>query len=299
MIMFKHSRAVGENTVGPATYRKDFERVVQPHLEKVETDRNIIFSTLTETPSWLADDKDADRIVQVLHSMDFMYNLQDLEDFTAGGRETVFITHYMALANKINEQTPHAAYYIPMSVDTKILPTPSKKYEKVIYYGNLYDEKLPMHSKIVASILEDTDCLCDFNTLSFGYLNFGDEKKSHMECLRSVAKYSIGIGVGRCALEMLAMGCKVIVAGDNYGGLIDCEPAFDHHHHWNFNSKGDSKQPFPDDFADVLQRARECNFEPDLSKIDMRNYISEYKNTLLWTHQTIKQTKFVQKIARS
>lgn len=59
---------------------------------------------------------------------------------------------------------------------------------------------------------------------------------SHEECLEKVSEYSYGIGVGKCALEMGAMGLPVLVVGRNLAGTL-CDPTdYDFHIKSNTNS---------------------------------------------------------------
>lgn len=293
MIRFKHSFAKGEHTVGPTTYIEDFKNIIEPHLAKTETGHNVLVSTLLEVSAGQVVRQKIDKVVQVLHSMKYLDEPWLLGEFANHTAETLFITHYKAVAEKINADTPWRAVYIPMSIDTSRMPdAPVKHSGKMIYYGNLYPEKLEAFNWLQHGAITGCDCLANLDVLSFGRLNFNQHEYTHVEGLHKVGKYDVGFGVGRCALEMMAMGCKVVVLGENYAGVIDSQKAFEAGHQWNFNSRGDTAKPYPQDFMGIYQRAMDVSWKPNLAKIDMKTYLPQYKEAI-----TCKQAENIKSLS--
>jgi hypothetical protein len=226
-------------TTGVMTYYEDFSKIVAPRINK-ETAKKVIFFSKKRI-----SDKN---YVQILHTPSLLYN-----KFCYS--RTTYITHYRALV-KFAKRYGMNLSYIPMSIDLDNIPVPiNRKKGTIVYFGNIFSEKCKVYRQ-----LKDTGI--SFDTISH-YPN-------REEALNIVSTYEYGIGVGRCVLEMLAMGMKVIVAGRNYAGAITNDN-FDIHHKSNCNSN--------------ILKSNVSNFEKDLasaeilkdcSKLYMANYINDY-----------------------
>ena len=92
-----------------------------------------------------------------------------------------------------------------MSINTEGLPYRYNENGRIIYFSNIYDEK----SKTISEMKEMG---LKFDTMSQGKFN-GQGDFNWNEAIEIVSEYEYGIGVGRSAIEMLAMGMKVIIAG--------------------------------------------------------------------------------------
>jgi hypothetical protein len=119
------------------------------------------------------------------------------------------------------------AVWLPMSVDTRRIrrfaATPSKKYGegRVIYFGNVRSKRRKRTVKRLRREFARKGWKMDI--ISKGRLNNGKKYPTQGRALREVGKYGYGIGIGRCAQEMLAMGMKVMVAGSGFGGIMASE----------------------------------------------------------------------------
>ena len=128
-------------------------------------------------------------------------------------RTKLFVTTYRDLADILGPR----GLWLPNTIDTDVLPlwSPEKDW---VYYGNVIGPK-----KIAFDRLQ---------TLKFDVIaGVGDQE----EALQRVAKYRYGIGVGRCALEMMAMGMKVLIFGKDFGGIIRSGKDFKRQQAVNFN----------------------------------------------------------------
>lgn len=125
----------------------------------------------------------------------------------------LFVTTYKDLADALGPR----GLWLPNTIDEAVLPDhrPSKDW---VYFGNIIGEKRKPFDKL-------------------GGLNFDviSGVKDQQSSLEQVAQYRYGIGVGRCALEMMAIGLKVLIFGKALGGLILSQNDFDLQQQANFN----------------------------------------------------------------
>ena len=123
--------------------------------------------------------------------------------------------------------------------------------------------------------------LFDISYLPYDIINNGKFNDSdvvnHEEAKVIVSNYSYGIGVGRAALEMLAMGLKVIIAGKHYGGVLTSDELFERHTLHNMNSTLQTGGDVMEDF----KKLEDSDWKVDIEKIDMRNRINDYLEILL------------------
>lgn len=125
----------------------------------------------------------------------------------------LFVTTYKDLADTLGPR----GLWLPNTIDADDLPTasPSKGW---VYFGNVIGEKRRGFEQLA-------------------HLNFDvvSGQQNQAASLKLVAQYRYGIGVGRCALEMMAMGLKVLIFGKSFGGLILSPADFDRQREANFN----------------------------------------------------------------
>lgn len=134
---------------------------------------------------------------------------------TSLSRKTrLFVTTYKDLADSLGDR----GLWIPNHIDADPLPETRPRKEWV-YYGNLVGPKRQAIDRLRG---------LSFDTVS----GVG----SQQEALNMVSRYRYGIGVGRCALEMMAMGMKVLIFGKDLGGLILSDADFSRQQEANFNA---------------------------------------------------------------
>lgn len=248
-----------ERTTGVMSYYEDFEKIIVPLFKEK-------FNIITEGPadvvlnfhngkSGYSNRKNNYSSIRILHSPKQAQSLYQKE-VQPGVK---YITHYKQYSNE-------NFIFIPMSIDIESLPKTETK-KGIIYYGNITDEKEPIFNQLKKSNVK-------FDVLSFSKFNDSNKVLSQSECLEIVSGYEYGIGVGRCALEMLTMGLKVIVAGRNYSGAITNENILEH---LSSNCNSDVLVSDAMNFENDMLLAEKIH---DCSLFDMRNYAKDYLSIL-------------------
>jgi hypothetical protein len=126
----------------------------------------------------------------------------------------LFVTTYKDLAVALGTR----GLWLPNAVDADTLPAPIP-HRDWVYFGNLVGAKRKSIEFLNGRGVDVVSCIENQN-----------------EALRRVAQYRYGIGVGRCALEMMAMGMKVMIFGKGLGGLIISHDDYERQSAANFNS---------------------------------------------------------------
>lgn len=126
----------------------------------------------------------------------------------------LFVTTYKDLADALGAR----GLWLPNTIDVDILPT-HRPVKDWVYYGNLIGAKQKPVERL--------------KKIGFDIVS---GVASQSEALHRVSQYRYGIGVGRCALEMMAMGMKVLIFGKDLGGLILSSDDFDRQREANFNA---------------------------------------------------------------
>ena len=164
-------------------------------------------------------------IVRVLHSGELEQPETDLKFYDKS--QLIYFTQYKDQCEFLKDNG-FTCHFFPMKIHIDTLPETATKNGRWIYFGNLYPNKV--------DTLESLKSHLDFDILSFSKLNDGNTVLTHEECLNLVSQYSYGIGVGRCALEMVGMGLPVLLAGKNLGGTLVTADDFSFHSDCNFNT---------------------------------------------------------------
>jgi hypothetical protein len=128
-------------------------------------------------------------------------------------RTKLFVTTYRDLADVLGVR----GLWLPNTIDASIIPVnrPEKDW---VYYGNIIKQKQTGFDSL--------------SGLRFDIVaGVGDQQIA----LQRVAEYRYGIGVGRCALEMMSMGLKVMIFGKDFGGIVRSESDFQRQQAANFN----------------------------------------------------------------
>lgn len=236
-------------THGRSTYANDVHRIVVSVLEDTfkigEVNPDVIYSPI-RIPFELLDKFSDTRFILNLHDD------SNVIDRYVGNSNITFITHYKPVLDKYKNKVD--IRFIPMSIDTSLLPDIHDKVkDSIIYFGNIYPDKKETYEMLKNKY--------SFDTLSFSKYNGGKIRLTQKECWDIVSRYEYGVGVGRSAIEMLCMGLKVIIGGKGYGGNVTADN-FQNHWDVDFDS---SYYGEGDNYVTILRRV-----------FDMRNYINDY-----------------------
>lgn len=123
-----------------------------------------------------------------------------------------FVVAYRGL-QAILEAEGLTALYVPMSIDTQQvkayrLPDDAPRDDRAIaYYGNVGRFKAEHYRELTKTVP------------AFG-LDFHHIRERQPLSWGRLAHYAYGAGVGRCAMEMAALGLRVLISGRSYGGLV-------------------------------------------------------------------------------
>lgn len=261
-------------TTGVMTYVNDFERLVLPELAKVfdELVEEVVVSdvllaihrntTFYHKPGDY-NERGRQKVVQVLHTP-IWKQIETYINQDNTGNYRKMITHYKKLLDNFKHQNKVEYTFIPMSIDTENFPQ-KKKNGKILWYGNITHLKKEQHD-ILSKLIK-------FDTLTFSQFNFDGAVYTQKECLDIVAEYEYVFAVGRCALEALSMGCKVIMVGKNYAGALTNGNIIEHWHWSNVNSEYGVVELNKDVLLNDLSLAEVIE---DGKMFDMRNFVSDY-----------------------
>lgn len=253
---------------GVETYWNDFKKIILPYIAETHT---VTFSKEHYEDLILSfhkeiEDRDKKNLgakgIRILHTP----NSGQLTRLQHCIGEVTHITHYKNLIAKLNMYDRRLKMkFIPMSIDIERLPNITEKNGKIVYFGNIIPEKLDVYNALKKQY--------NIDIISYNVLNYNSKKMTNDETLQKLAEYSIGIGVGRCALEMLAMGLKVIVAGRKYSGYITAK---NFNEHWESNFNSDVLQKSSDYFLDDIKFLQKYKIDYNIKEVSMNNFKYNY-----------------------
>lgn len=232
------SRKKQEN--GAATYSADLiQKAIPGLIESLEAERpeseNILISTCPLLQDICFCDLDfiaTDLAIQYLHTypyenpIGYIQRIWELMPGKHSGTRLILVTAYQNYAYLINDWAAKnelnlQAIYFPMQIDQERLQSiqiPSIRIQSsIVYFGNLYKEKSSEYLRVKSELSKRGIVL---DVISRSSLNGSPEKLSQEHIWNLLAQYRYGIGVGRCALEMYALGMQVLISGQHWGGLL-------------------------------------------------------------------------------
>lgn len=235
-------RNTGNN--GALSYSQDIVEFQIPRLiDNLPKDLDIIISTAPKLSQTTPEQTEFDVAIQYLHTYSYANPLSYLEEIITQSRFTakkwLFITAYKSFADHINAvlDSDYRAIYIPMAINTekakKCRNLEETRYG-MVYFGNLYMNKSDLYDRILKAGHKMFQYI---DLVSFQKLNMASPLSTQEQAWDYVSRYQYGIGVGRCAMEMMAMGMKVMIAGAEFGGIATNEIEWELQRQTNFNGR--------------------------------------------------------------
>lgn len=205
---------------GAATYSRDIVRWHVPAWEQLLPSGSVV----STCPLLTAGEFAGPVAVQYLHTYPYTDPLGQARAVLGhlGPRfeRVVFVTAYRALQAQL-VLAGLESVFVPMTVDSSAVraavgdPGTRRGERQAIYFGNVTHPKQALHQQL-RRVFASRGWRLDL--LSGGM--FCGRQVTQAEAWQIASGYRYGVGVGRCALEMMALGLKVMVAGAEFGGLI-------------------------------------------------------------------------------
>ena len=222
---------------GAYTYSQDLVKYQVPHWEKVLGENDLISTCPKIYERDVIDN--CGTIIQYLHSYPYERPVEKIQavvdELSLKCNRIVFVSGYKEYVRRLTYNGINAVY-APMSIDVKAVQEfeqPKIHSNRIIYFGNVVREKVSLFNKLHQSCKEAG---LEFDYISTGRMNAKIEM-TREEVLQTISTYKYGIGVGRCAQEMMALGVKVIIAGQRFGGLIVTEEDYERQLATNMNGR--------------------------------------------------------------
>lgn len=266
---------------GAATYSAD---LVKHQVDLWQGD-NIIISTcpLLHTVDGLPDETDL--VVQYLHEYSYALPLANaqrvISEIKTKYKRIVFVTAYYGLYVLL-KRAGIDTVFIPMTIEanrfTGIKADGTHQEKSIIYFGNVTPEKQKVHRQLKHAFEKQG---WKFDTLSHGKFNGFPIETADVHGI--IQGYKYGIGVGRCALEMLAQGLHIIVAGAEFGGIMVSDADFEAQTLTNMNGRVTT-------FDRNIETCIECLDDTQVRTNDIYERLPEIEQTIKTYLQTGLQT---------
>lgn len=203
---------------GAVTYSQDLVKFQIPKWAELLGPNDIISTCPKFSETRIAGQFDT--AIQYLHTYPYTNDVGSIKtlinQIAFKYKRIIFITAYKEFETKLNKAGIRAVF-APMAINAAKLRehkhNPIYGDKNILWFGNFNIYKRPVFTMLQRR--------CRQLGLTFDYIanetyNGVITKQPHP----IIAQYKYGIAVGRCALEMQAIGLKVFIAGREIGGLI-------------------------------------------------------------------------------
>jgi len=227
MILIDHTdptwQRLRTRTNGAETYSKDIVALDIPHWRECG---DVVVSTCPRLNTINVSNYDISEgltAVQYLHTFSHTDPLGYIREIVDGvkfkPKQIIFISAYRAYVDMIRA-AGYAAYFMPMTITPPpVQPVECRRNDAILWFGNVYSERRSVYAEVKAAA---SAFGLKFHSISNGIYTHdgGNDMVTQQEAWEIVNTYRYGIGVGRCALEMMSMGIRVMIAGHRFGGII-------------------------------------------------------------------------------
>lgn len=214
---------------GAKTYTREIIEHQIPIWKRHHTDVTI---SATNFLSSIPDVKLSALNIQYLHAYNYLNPLAQVDLIRRKVPNTLFVTAYKDLLKHTDR-----AIFIPMTIDAEKVAQYKrggrKKSKTAIWFGNILNRQEQFDKTKQA--FERNGWRLDY--ISLNQFNGDGKKLTQEECWKIISGYKYSVGVGRCALEMMALGLKVMFVGKHFGGIMTDDEDFAVKRDSNFATK--------------------------------------------------------------
>lgn len=237
-------------------------------FEREYKGKNVVMSTCPLMTKMRALPNEADVVVQYLHTFPRVEPLAVrkayLKKIAVKAPRYIFITAYEAY-HQMMIAAGYESIYAPMAIDPSSLPQHRPVYEdRILWFGRVDSRKRDVFSRLKRLAPRFG---YRFDYISRDRLNGTGPLLTQSQAWAIMSQYKYGIAVGRCALEMFAMGLKVFIAGAKIGGLIMNDDDLNKQHSINMNGRVVTFSGKVEDCLKHLPESR-TGFVMDIRKTD-------------------------------
>jgi hypothetical protein len=223
---------------GAATYSRE---IVEHHVPVWEqyAPPGTILSTCAPlvTPPAELDGRRPALVVQYLHAYPYHRPTTLARKVHRQFPRVLFVTAYRALHRQLRAEGM-GSIFVPMAIDVDQVRAaagpPARAHGRgvALYFGNVTKAKRDEYQALSDAFKAEGWRL---DLLSDG--QFKGEPVTQARAWGIASGYDYGVGVGRCALELYALGLRVMVSGAEFGGLVTTDAEWGTQVGCNFNGR--------------------------------------------------------------
>jgi|GEM_PF-3203308 len=234
---YQSVHAAKNKTNGAYTYSIDIVKyhipIILDLLANQKKYKNIIITTVGSN-NYEIIPKKTDLIISYLHE-NIDREIPRIEEFIKNyKKKVIYITARLDLYEKIISMGIDAIH-LPMAIVVSDIDKFEGKFQKyygkrVIWFGNKYLGKDAMFGKVKSTFIRKG---WQFDEISKNKFN-NRIKLNRDNIFEILSHYQYGVGVGRCFLEVTALGIKTMICAQKNGGIITNNEEFELHKAHNF-----------------------------------------------------------------
>lgn len=250
---------------GAATYSAEIVEHQLPIWESFFPD-----AVVSTCPSLHGQDVRGGLVVQYLHE----YPRQNATGWITGKNDylrarfdrVVFVTAYRSFHTRM-AALGIESMFVPMTIDTEKVRAhvTADHYtgKNAVYFGNVQSPKAGQFQEISRAFKRAGWRL---DVISYNQYNrFKSQTLDQAQSWDVLAQYRYGVGVGRCLLEMQALGLRTLVSGERFGGLVTTAAEYEVQHATNYNGRVTTFDDDPDSCIESFNAALVMPYAADVT----------------------------------